>query len=172
MQLFGSSAVLLYVMWLDSFYLALWVIFAIYYWYQSFTDGSNSWGADRTDPCGPIMDHPPLGRSKFVSSAFVWYVMKLDYPNHAIWVKFNVWYWYQSLLDLSNISAVERTDYLCHEMEDTLLGRSYLVVASSYDMTCCFIFLNRAQLTRFNVWHWYQSFIVWPNIWCVDRTVP
>ena len=36
------------------------------YWYQSFIDGSNIWGVDRTDPWGPEMDHPPLGRSYLV----------------------------------------------------------------------------------------------------------
>ena len=40
----------------------------IYVWYlcQSFIDGSNIWGVDRTDPWGPKMDHPQLGRSYLV----------------------------------------------------------------------------------------------------------
>ena len=33
-----------------------------FYCYQSFTDGSNIWGVDRTHPWGLEMDHPPLGR--------------------------------------------------------------------------------------------------------------
>ena len=37
-----------------------------WYWYQSFIDGSNIWGVDRTDPWGPEMDHLPLGRSYLV----------------------------------------------------------------------------------------------------------
>ena len=40
---------------------ALWVRFHGRYLYQSFIDGSNIWGVDRTDPWGPEMDHPPLG---------------------------------------------------------------------------------------------------------------
>ena len=44
----------------------LWVRFHGWYWYQSFIDGSNIWGVDRTDPWGPEMDHPPLGRSYLV----------------------------------------------------------------------------------------------------------
>ena len=34
--------------------------------YQSFIDGSNIWGVNKTDPYGPDMDHPPLGRSYLV----------------------------------------------------------------------------------------------------------
>ena len=60
-QLFGSSAVVWYVMCLDSLNWALWLRFHDRYWYQSFIDGSNIWGVDRTDPWGPEMDHPPLG---------------------------------------------------------------------------------------------------------------
>ena len=44
----------------------LWVRFHGQYWYQSFIDGSNIWGVDRTDPWGPEVDHPPLGRSCLV----------------------------------------------------------------------------------------------------------
>ena len=50
----------------DSLNLALWVRFHGRYWYQSFIDGSNIWGVDRTDPWGPGMDHLPLGRSYLV----------------------------------------------------------------------------------------------------------
>ena len=65
-QLFGSSAAVWYVMCLDSLNWTLWVRFHGRYWYQSFIDGSNIWGVDRTDPWGPEMDHPPLGRSYLV----------------------------------------------------------------------------------------------------------
>ena len=65
-QLFGSSAVVWYVMCPDSLNWALWMRFHGRYWYQSFIDGSNIWGVDRTDPWGPEMDHPPLGRSYLV----------------------------------------------------------------------------------------------------------
>ena len=47
----------------------LWVRFHGWYWYQSFIDGSNIWGVDRTDPWGPEMDHPPLGLSYLVVGA-------------------------------------------------------------------------------------------------------
>ena len=62
----GSSAVVWYVMCPDSLNWALWVRFLGRYWYQSFIDGSSIWGVDRTDPWGPEMDHPPLGRSYLV----------------------------------------------------------------------------------------------------------
>ena len=65
-QLFGSSAVVWYVMCLDSLNWALWVRFHGRYWYRSFIDGSNIWAVDRTDPWGYEMDHPPLGRSYLV----------------------------------------------------------------------------------------------------------
>ena len=32
-----------------------------------YIDGSNIWGVDRTNPWGPKMDHPPLGRSYLVA---------------------------------------------------------------------------------------------------------
>ena len=61
-QLFGS-----YVMYLDSLNWALRVRFHGRYWDQSFIDGSNIWGVDRTDPWGTKMGHPPLGRSYLVA---------------------------------------------------------------------------------------------------------
>ena len=65
-QLFGSSAVVWYVMCPDSLNWTLWMRFHGRYWYQSFIEWSNIWGEDSTDPCGPEMDPPPLGRSYFV----------------------------------------------------------------------------------------------------------
>ena len=44
----------------------IWVRFHGWYCYQSFIDGSNIWGVDRTDPWGPEIDHPPLGHSCLV----------------------------------------------------------------------------------------------------------
>ena len=65
-QLFGSSVIVWYVMCLDSLSWVLWVRFHGRYWYQSFIDGSNIWGVNRTDPLGPEMDHLPLGRSYLI----------------------------------------------------------------------------------------------------------
>ena len=65
-QLFGCSAVVWYVICLDSLNWTLWVRFHGWYWYQSFIDGSNIWCVDRTNPWGPEMDHPPLGLSYLV----------------------------------------------------------------------------------------------------------
>ena len=109
----------------------LWVRFHGWCWYQSFIDGSNIWGVDRTDPWGPEMDHPPLGRSYLVvvpsydmSCALMsmgkiswhWYQSfidgsKRDEMDHPpIWVRFHGWCWYQSFIDGSNIWGVDRTD--------------------------------------------------------------
>ena len=186
----------------DSLNWALWVRFHGRYWYQSFIDGSNIWGVDRTDPWGPEMDHPPLGRSYLVvvpsydmscalilltglygwdsmvdidinpssmgpifgvwmdrplgsrnrpsaigpqlfgSSAVVWYVMCPDSLNWALWVRFHGRYWYQSFIDGSNISGVDRTDPWGPEMDHPPLSRSYLVVVPSYDMSCALIVLT------------------------------
>ena len=65
-HLFGRSAVVWYVMCLDSLNWTLLVRFHGRYWHQSFIDGSNIWGVDRTDPWGPEMDHPPFGSSDLV----------------------------------------------------------------------------------------------------------
>ena len=110
-----------------------------WYWYKSFIDGSNIWGVVRTNPWGPEMDHPP---QLFGSSAVVWYVMCLDSLNWALWARFHGRYWYQSFIDGSNIWGVDRTDPWDPEMDHPLLGRSYLVVVPSYDMTCALIFLT------------------------------
>ena len=187
---------------LDSLNWALWVRFHSRYWYQSFIDGTNIWGVDRTDPWGPEMDHALLGRSYLVvvpsydmscalilltglygcysmvdidinpssmgpifgvwigltlgvpkwtirhwaaaicSSAVVWYVMCLDSLNWALWVRFHSRYWYQSFIDGSNIWGVDRTDSWGPEMDHPPLGRSYLVVVPSYDMSCALILLT------------------------------
>ena len=45
-------------------------------------------------------------------------------------------------MDRSNISGVDRTDPWGPEMDHPLLGRSYLVVVPSYDMSCAQISLT------------------------------
>ena len=65
-QLFCSSAVVWYGMCIDFLNVILWVRCHGRYSYQSFVDGSNIWGVDRTDHLSPEVDHPPLGRSYFV----------------------------------------------------------------------------------------------------------
>ena len=62
-QLFYSSAVVWDVMCLHFLNWDLWARFHGQYWNQYFIDGSNIWGVYKTDPWGPEMDHPLLGRS-------------------------------------------------------------------------------------------------------------
>ena len=91
------------------------------------TTASNIWGVDRTDPWGPEMDHPPLGRSYLVVV-----------PSYDMSCDFILLIW----LNGSNIWGVDRTDPWGSEMDHPLLGRSYLVVVPSYDMSYALIFLT------------------------------
>ena len=141
-QLFGSSAVVWYVMCPDSLNWALWVRFHGRYWYQSFIDGSNIWSVDRIDPWGPEMDHPPLGRSYLVVVPPYDMSCALIFLNWALWVRFHGRYWYQSFIDGFNIWSVDRIDPWGPEMDHPPLGRSYLVVVPSYDMSCALILLT------------------------------
>ena len=126
----------------DSLNWALWVRFHGRYWYQSFIDGSNIWGVDRTDPWGPEMDHPPLGRS--------YLVVVPSYDMSCALILLTWLYGWDSMVDIdikslidgSNIWCVDRTDPWGPEMDHPLLGRSYLVVVPSYDMSCALILLT------------------------------
>ena len=127
----------------------LWVRFHGWYWYQSFIDGSNIWCVDRADPWGPEMDHPPLGRSYLVEVPS-YDVMCIYTLNWALWVIFHGRYWYQSFIDGSNIWDVDRIDPWGPEIDHPPLGRSYLVVVPSYDMSCAFILLT-------GLYGWYST---------------
>ena len=97
-------------------------------------------GSDR--PLGFRNRPSAIGLQLFGSSAVVWYVMCIDFPNWTLWVIFHGWYWYQSFIDGSNIWVVDRTDPWGPEMDHPPLGRSYLVVVPSYDMSCVLILLT------------------------------
>ena len=84
----------------------------------------------------------PIHTPNIGSSAVVWYVMCLDSLNWALWVIFDGRYWHQFFIDGSNIWGVDRTDPWGSEMDHPLLGRSYLVVVPSYDMSCALILLT------------------------------
>ena len=118
----------------------LWVRFHGRYWYQSFIDGSNIGGVDWTHPWKN--GSSAIGPQLFGSSAIVWYVMWIDFINRILWVKFHGQYWYQSLIDGSNIWGVDRSDPWGPEMHHPLLDRSFLVVLPSYDMSCTLILLT------------------------------
>ena len=120
----------------------LWVRFHGRYWYQSFIDGSNIWGVDRTDPWGPEMDHPPLGRSYLVVVPSYDMSCALILLTGLYGWDSMVDIWYQSFIDGSNIWGVDRTDPWGPEMDHPPLGRSYLVVVPSYDLSCALIFLT------------------------------
>ena len=126
-QLFGSSAVVWYVRWFDSLNWTLLVRFHCWDWYQTFIDGSNIWGVDRTDPWGPEMDHPPLGRSYLVKVAS-------DAMWGALILLTGLYGWdFMAGIDINPSSmgpifgCVERTDPWGPEMDHPPLGRSYLV---------------------------------------------
>ena len=126
---------------LDSLNWALWVRFHGRYWYQSFIDGSNIWGVDRTDPWGPEMDHPPLGRS--------YVVVVPSYDMSCALILLTGLYGWDSMVDidinpssLGPIFGVWIDRPLGSRNDHPPLGRSYLVVEPSYDMPCALILLT------------------------------
>ena len=115
---------------------ALMVRFHGRYWYQSFVDGSNTWGVDRTDPWGSEKDHPPLCRSFLVEVP--------SYDMSRAPILFTGLYRWDSMVDIDvNPSSIGRIFGVWigpipwgPEMDHPPLGRSSLVVVSSYDMSC------------------------------------
>ena len=67
--------------------------------------------------------------------------MCLDSLNWALWVRFHDRYWHQSFIDGSNIWVVDRTYPWGPAIDHPPLGRSYLIVVPSYDMSYALIFL-------------------------------
>ena len=127
---------------LDSLNGGLWVRFHGRYWYQSFIDGSNIWGVDRTDPGGPEMDHPPLGRSYLEVAP--------SYDMSCALILLTGIYGWDSMTDIvfnpSSIGPIFGvwigSTLWGPEMDHLPLGRGYLVVVSSYDMSCALILLT------------------------------
>ena len=97
-------------------------------------------GQDR--PLGSRNKLSAIGLHLFGISAVVWYVRCLDSLNWTLWVRFYGWYWYQSFIDGSNIWGVDRNDPWGPEMDHPPLGRSYLILVPSYDMSCALILLT------------------------------
>ena len=103
---------------------------------------------------GPIFGvwiGPTLGVPKWTSrywaaaiwySTVVWYIMCLDSLNWALWVRFQWPILISFFIEGSNIWGVDRTDSWGPEMDHPSLSRSYLVVVSSYDMSCALILLT------------------------------
>ena len=142
------------------------------YWYKTFINGSNIW----------VSIGPTIGVTKFTichchlpqlfgSSANVWYVMCIDFLNGTLWVRFHGWYWYQSFIDRSNIWRVDRTEPSCPELNHPPLGRSYLVVVPSHDMSCPLIIFTGLYGWD-SMTDWYPSYIGGFNICGVDSTRP
>ena len=127
---------------LDSLNWALWVRFHGRYWYQSFIVGSNIWGVDRTDPWGPEMDHPPLGRS--------YLVVVPSYDMSCALILLTGLYGWDSMVNIDiNPSSMGPIFGVwigptlgVPEMDHPPLGRSCLVVVPSYDMSCALILLT------------------------------
>ena len=93
-------------------------------------------------PLGSRNGPSAIGPQLFGSSAFVWYVMCIDFHNRTLWVWYHGWYWYQSFIDGSNVWCLDRTDPWGPEMDHPPLARCYLVVVPLYDMSCVLILLT------------------------------
>ena len=90
---------------------------------------------------GPIFGvwiGPTFGVPKWTTP----HVMCTDFLSGIIWVRFHGRYWYQSFIDVSNICGVDRTDPWGSEIDHPPLGRSYLVIVLSYDMSRTLILLT------------------------------
>ena len=153
----------------DSLNGALWVRFHDWYWYQSFIDGSYSWGVDRTDPWGPEMDHPPLGRS--------YLVVVPSYDMSCALILLTGLYGWDSIVDIDinpssmgpifgvGIGPTLGVPKWTIRHWPQLFGSSAVVW---YVM--CPDSLNWALWVRFHGRYWYQSFIDGSNICGADRT--
>ena len=127
---------------LDSLNWTLWLRFHVRYWYQSFIDGSNIWGVDRTDPWGPEMDHPPLDCS--------YLVVVPPYDMSCALLLLTVFYGLDFVADIDinpssmgPIFGVLIGPTWGPEMYHPPLGCSYLVAVPSYDMSRTLIFWTR-----------------------------
>ena len=149
----------------------LWVRFHGWYWYQSFIDGSNIWGVDRTDPWGPEMDNPPFCRSYLLvvplydmSCVLIlltglngWdSTADIDINPSSMGPIFGVW-----------IGLTPGSRNGPSAIGSQLFGSSTVVW-----YVICIDFLNGTLWVWFHGWYWYQSFIDGSNIWVVNRADP
>ena len=150
----------------------IWVRFHGWYWYQSFIDGSNIWGVDRTDPWGPEMNHPPLGR--------IYLVVVPSYDmSCALILSTGLYGWYNSMADI-DINTSSMGPILRVWIENTLgvprgpsvIGTQLFGSSAVVWYVMCTNFLKGTLWVRFHGRYWYQSFIDGFNIWGVDRTDP
>ena len=88
-KLFGSSAVVWYIICFDFLNWALWLRIYGAYWYQSFIHRSNIWRVERTDPWVPESDHPPFGR--------IYLVVVPSYDMSCVLIIFNGLYGWDSM---------------------------------------------------------------------------
>ena len=143
---------------LDSLNWALWVRFHGRNWYQSFINGSNIWIVDRTEPWVPEMDHLSLGRS--------YLVIVPSYDMSCALILLTGLFGWDSMADIDInpslrgpiFGCVYRTDPWGPEMDHPPLGRSYLVVVPSYDMSCALILL-----TGLNGWDFMTDIDINPS---------
>ena len=111
------------------------------YWNQTLLNEYNIWGVDKTDPCGPEIDHPTWSRSYTVvvplydmSCALIFltgpygidFMADIDISPSTMCPIFGVWIG-PTLGSRNGPSAI---------------GRSYLVVVPSYDMSFALIILT------------------------------
>ena len=156
---------------LDSLNWTLWVKFHGRYWHQSFIDGSNIWGVDRTDPWGPEMVHPPLDRS--------YLVVVLSYDISCALISLTGLYGWDFMADIDinpssmgPIFGVCKGPILGFQNGPSAIGPQLFGRSAAVWYVMCLDSLNWTLWVRFHGRYWYQSFIDVSNIWGVDRTDP
>ena len=98
--------------------------------------------------------------------------MCLDSLNWTLWVRFHGRYWHQSFIDGSNTWGVDKNETRGPEMDHPPLGRSYLVVVPSYDMSFALLFLAGLYGLDFMADIYINPSLMGPIFGCVYRTDP
>ena len=96
----------------------------------------------------------------------------LDSLNWTLWVRYHGWYWYQPLIDGSNIWVCGKDRPLGSRNGPSAIGPQQFVRNAVVWYVNCLVSFNWTLWVRFHGWYWFQSFMDGSNIWGVGRTDP